>query len=239
MPNTAQVTAGKPKVGGHVFRAPVGTELPTDALTELSSAFIDMGYISEDGVTNSNSPESETVNAWGGTPVLVTASSKEDTYQATFISALNAEVQKMVYGDANVTGTDVATGITVTANNKDLTEYSYIIEMLAKGDVAHRVVIPSAKPTEIGDIVYNDSDPVGYEVTLGCNADNQGNTHYEYWQTTNQQPEPTPTPTYEEVTPEGTENPSEEGWYELVEGEYVLTEDTTVESGKTYYIKVE
>lgn len=41
------------------------------------------------------------------------------------------------------------------------------------------------------------------------------------------------------VTPEGAENPSEEGWYELV-GEapnqiYVLTTDTEIASGKTYY----
>lgn len=53
-------------------------------------------------------------------------------------------------------------------------------------------------------------------------------------------PEP-PTPTYEyvEVTPVGTENPSEEGWYELVEGEYVLSEDTEVDPEKTYYERVE
>lgn len=42
-------------------------------------------------------------------------------------------------------------------------------------------------------------------------------------------------PEYEAVTPEGTENPSEEGWYELVDGSYVPTTDTTVTSGKTYY----
>ena len=53
------------------------------------------------------------------------------------------------------------------------------------------------------------------------------------------EPQPTPEPTYEEVTPEGTENPSEEGWYELVDGEYVPTEDTEVDSEKTYYKKVE
>ena len=40
---------------------------------------------------------------------------------------------------------------------------------------------------------------------------------------------------YDEVTPVGTENPSEEGWFELVSGEYVPSEDTTVDSGKTYY----
>ena len=51
------------------------------------------------------------------------------------------------------------------------------------------------------------------------------------------------TVTYDEVTPVGTENPSEEGWYELqtvgTSEEYVLTEDTTVDSGKTYYEKIE
>ena len=41
--------------------------------------------------------------------------------------------------------------------------------------------------------------------------------------------------TYTEVTPVGSEDPSSEGWYELVNGKYVLTADTSVESGKTYY----
>lgn len=183
MTNAAHVTAGKPKVGGHVFRAPVGTTLPTDALTALNSAFKDMGYISEDGVTNSNSPESDIIKAWGGTPVLTVQTSKDDTWQQTFISAMNVEVQKMVYGDGNVSGTDLDTGITVSANAAELQEYAYVFEMIAKGGVAHRVVLPKAKPSEIGDVVYTDSDAVGYDVTLSCSADDNGNTHYEYWQT--------------------------------------------------------
>lgn len=182
MPNTEHVTAGKPKVGGHVYRAPLGTTIPTTAVATLATAFVDMGYISEDGVTNSNSPESDTIKAWGGTPVLNVQTSKDDTYQLTFISAMNAEVQKMVYGDDNVTGTDVSTGIAVTANAKELEDYIYVIDMIAKGNVAHRVVIPQAKPTAIGDITYTDSDVVGYDTTLGCTADASGNTHYEYWQ---------------------------------------------------------
>lgn len=52
-------------------------------------------------------------------------------------------------------------------------------------------------------------------------------------------PEDPPAPTYREVTPVGTENPSEEGWYER-RGDsepyaYVLTTDTEVDSEKTYY----
>lgn len=183
MAETAQVTAGKPKVGGHVYRAPIGSTIPTDATTALDAAFVDMGFISSDGVRNNNTPETETINAWGGTPVLVIQTSKEDTYQMKFISALNVEVQKMVYGDDNVTGTDVATGITVKANAKELTDYIYIIEMIAKGNVLHRVVLPCAHPSAIGEIAYVDNDAVGYDVTLACTADTAGNTHYEYWQT--------------------------------------------------------
>lgn len=37
------------------------------------------------------------------------------------------------------------------------------------------------------------------------------------------------------VTPVGTEDPSTEGWYEIVDGKYVLSADTTVDAGKTYY----
>jgi hypothetical protein len=46
------------------------------------------------------------------------------------------------------------------------------------------------------------------------------------------------TVSYDAVTPEGSKNPSEEGWYELDDGNYVLSEDTVVDSGKTYYAQV-
>lgn len=42
---------------------------------------------------------------------------------------------------------------------------------------------------------------------------------------------------YAAVTPVGGEDPSNEGWYEVVSGEYVLSSDTTVDPNKTYYAK--
>ena len=49
--------------------------------------------------------------------------------------------------------------------------------------------------------------------------------------------------TYTAATPVGTENPSEEGWYERSGSAepytYTLTTDTTVDSQKTYYVKSE
>ena len=80
MPSVNNVSAGKPKVGGCIYRAPVGTSLPTDVTTALNGSFVEMGYISEDGVTNSNSPSSNKIKAWGGDVVLIIQEGKEDTF---------------------------------------------------------------------------------------------------------------------------------------------------------------
>ena len=46
------------------------------------------------------------------------------------------------------------------------------------------------------------------------------------------------TTSYDAVTPAGSENPKEEGWYEEVSaGVYELTNDTEVDGSKTYYAK--
>lgn len=43
--------------------------------------------------------------------------------------------------------------------------------------------------------------------------------------------------TYAAATPQAGDNPSTEGWYELVNGKYVESTDTTVDPLKTYYVK--
>ena len=164
MSDSKNVSTGKPKVGGAVFRAPLGTELPKDATSELDAAFKSLGYCSEDGLTNSNSPETDNVNAWGGDTVLNMQTSKEDTFKFTMIEALNIEVLKSVYGDENVTGT-LATGITVKVNADEAEQSAWVVDMVLKKAVK-RIVIPCASITEVGDIVYKDDNAIGYETTL-------------------------------------------------------------------------
>ena len=177
--NSKNVTAGKPKVGGAIFRAPIGTTPPTDATTNLGSSFVCLGYVSEDGLTNDNSPESEQIKAWGGDTVLVVQNSKDDTFGFTLIEALSVEVLKTIYGEANVTGT-LDTGITVKANSTDLDEYVWAIDMVLRNGVLKRIVIPNGKVSEVGTITYADGDAVGYETTLQTSPDSTGQTHYEY-----------------------------------------------------------
>lgn len=182
MPNATYVTAGKPKIGGAVHRAPLGTILPTDATAALNEAFVDLGYCSDDGVTNSNGIESDDVKAWGGDTVLSLQTDKTDTFAFTLIEAMNENVLKAVYGDSNVSGA-LTTGLTINANAKEQEEAAWVIDMIYKGaggGTKKRIVIPQAKITEIGDIVYSDSDAVGYDLTITAVPDTNGNTHYEY-----------------------------------------------------------
>lgn len=175
----ANVSAGKPAVAGAISRAATGSTLPTDAVSALDAAFKGLGYCSDDGLVNSNSPSTTDIKAWGGDTVLTLQEEKTDTFQFTLIEVLNVDVLKAIYGSANVTGT-LANGITVNANADEPEIASWVIDMVLNSNSVKRVVIPNGKISEIGDISYTDSDVIGYEITVTALPDTSGNTHYEY-----------------------------------------------------------
>lgn len=179
-PNNAQnVSVAKPKVGGAIFVAPLGTELPTDATTALDVAFENVGYISEDGVVNTNSPDTDTIKEWGGASVGKIDNGKDDTWQFTMIEALNLAALKLVYGPDNVSGT-LEDGITIKANSNEQADVCMVIDMILKGGALKRVVLPSAGVSEVGEVTYAATSAIGYQTTLLATPDAEGNTHYEY-----------------------------------------------------------
>ena len=175
-----KVTAAKPKLGGAISIAPAGTTLPEDATTDLGAAFTQLGYITDDGLVNGSDISSDTVKAWGGDEVLTTYQGREDTFKYTLLEALNVNVMKQVYGPDNVSG-DLATGITIAVkSNIELPEQVIVADMILKDQTLKRIVIPCGRVSAVGDITYSDSDAVGYETTVRCVPDDEGNTHYEY-----------------------------------------------------------
>lgn len=180
MPTSSNVSTGKPRVSGAIYRAAKGTALPTDAKTALASTYKELGYVSEDGVTNSNELDSENIKAWGGQVVLVTVTEKTDSFTFSLIESLNLDVLKAVYGDGNVTQASSGGMISVTVNANEVAEAVYIIDVAMANNMLKRIVIPAGKLGELGDVVYKDDEPVAYEVTINCMPDASGNNHYEY-----------------------------------------------------------
>lgn len=178
--NASNVTAGKPAIAGAIHVAPKGSVLPTDATSPLDESIWEaLGYVSEDGLTNSTTLESTDIKAWGGDTVLNIQTSKDDTFSFTLIEVLNAAVLRFVFGSANVSG-DLDSGLTVKVNNADVEEVAIVIDMLLRDNTSRRIVIPDCKISEVGDITYSDGDAVGYETTVTCIPDEAGNYHYEY-----------------------------------------------------------
>lgn len=175
----SNVTVGKPSTSGAIWVADEGTTLPTDASTALNAAFVNVGYISEDGFNYATSRDNEDLKAWGGDTVLTTQTAYGEQAKFAMLESTNVNALTVYYGDDNVSGT-LATGITITGNSTELPYKSYVIEMITSDGGLHRYVIPSGKVTETEDITYNDSDPVKLGVTISSRPDDSGNCHYEY-----------------------------------------------------------
>lgn len=182
MNTSTNVSVGKPKVGGAVFTAPIGTALPTDATTALAAEYTCLGYVSEDGYKNTNSPSTESIKAWGGDNVATVQSEKPDTFQLKLIEALNVDVLKAVYNSDNVSGT-LTTGITVRANADEADALIWVIETIMTNGAVKRTVIPNGKISDIGEITYKDNEAIGYDVTITAMPGDSAfgyDTHKEY-----------------------------------------------------------
>lgn len=181
MANTVDnVTAANPALNGAIYVAPAGTTPPTSSSTSLdTSTFKALGYISEDGVTNSNSPSATPIKAWGGDTVYVTNDGRPDDWKFKAIEYLNEEVLKLTWGDDNVTGA-LATGLTVKTNNKPLGEHVIVIDMVHRNGVLERVVIPKGTVTAVGDLVYQSTSVTAPDLTISAAPDSAGNSTYRY-----------------------------------------------------------
>ena len=187
MANTKEnVTFGKPKVAGAIYRAVCGegVTIPTTVSADLDTDLKCLGYISEDGVTHNMENSDDGIKAWGGDTVLVPDVDRTDSFQFTLLEVMNEEVLKAVFVDSNVTVTAATSSapkqIAVASNSAVQPDCVWVIDMVMQGNNPKRVVIPKGAITEIGEVVYKDDEAVGYQITVNGKADGSGNTHYEY-----------------------------------------------------------
>ena len=133
----SNVSTGKPKAGGAVFVAPAGTPLPTDATTELSEAFVCVGFVDPDGVTVTPTETANDFTEWGGSTV---DQDKSEFKETTAFAMLESKAENMclLYGDDAVTKTE--TGYRAVHRGGNDAERVMVIDTLIKNARVRRIV---------------------------------------------------------------------------------------------------
>lgn len=182
MANTAaNVSTGKPNIAGAVYVGKIGTATaPSGTSVESDSNFTCLGYVSEDGLENANDMNVSAIKAWGGMYVLRSLTELNDEFNLTLIESKNVDVLKTVYGDDNVTVDSSTNKITVDVKAQDPEEMIWVFELELRGGDTKQIVIADGAITSRDAITYNDSDAIGYGITVSAYPDATGSTHKEY-----------------------------------------------------------
>lgn len=148
-------------VDGVVSVGTFGTAIePTSAVSVLAAPWIDLGYVSEDGVTETTDVSTEKIKAWQkGKVVRVVVT--EGTVSWKFV-LLQTSADTLAFYYGGTVGTDGSIVI-------DLTKERPVIALdldIIDGDEIIRAYAPEAQVTEVGDQVYSNGAAIGYEVTV-------------------------------------------------------------------------
>ena len=140
------------------------------------------------------------------------------------------ELIQLALGAADVSGDSVVPRRDLSQN--DFSDLWWVGDKADGGMVAVQVLNALSTGGFVLTTTKNGKGTIGLELTGHVSIDDQDTVPMAFYSTSGSAPT---SYTYTAVSPVGTENPSTEGWYILSGDAYRLTNDTSVDSNKTYY----
>lgn len=181
--NGSRVAAAKPKVGGGLYWAPLGTALPTDATATLAAAYVCLGPVSEDGIQPSRDTSIEKVKEWDGSTLASLLSEESRTFEALLYGVHDPDVLRYIFGTANVTVTPptaaVGTKLAIVDKGGQMEKGVLVFEM-TYGSVKQRKIVPAADATCTGEEPYVPGGLRGYTLEFEATKDASGAFSYEF-----------------------------------------------------------
>jgi len=146
--NAEQITVA---AYGEIAVGPTDATMPTNATAALPSGFVDLGYVTEDGVTFSATPTVEDIGAWqSATPVRRLVTTRELTV-ATSFQQWNDDSFVVAFGGGKWTATGTSPNVSYRydppADTEALAEHAVVITA-KDGEKNYRWVIMRANVTE-------------------------------------------------------------------------------------------
>lgn len=160
-------------VSGAVYVAPTTTTAPTGTASALDAGFIDLGYVSADGIAENIDRTTNEIRAWQNGS-LVREVTSEGTYsvELTFIETSEA-VLELYYG-SSITSGELSGDPTATGGRQ-----SFVIDVV-DGAIIERIYIAAGEITSVGTRTLASGEAVGYQVTVTAYAD-AGSTTFTKW----------------------------------------------------------
>jgi hypothetical protein len=179
--NVEQIAAPSPDTQGGVYRAPLGTALPTDTTTNLPVAWIPLGFVDDDGITIDIARPNTKQYAWGGGLIVSLQTSYSNTISFKLMQPLDPDVLKAVHSDTNVTVTPATTTagtLTTTTLNPKLNVNSAWVFNGYYQMATMRWVVPNGRITTQRAVRWTHKTLAMYDVTLEAFPDTSGNYTY-------------------------------------------------------------
>lgn len=173
------VYAAEPAASGAAFVAPLGTPLPVSADAALDGAFVPLGYVGEDGITETSERTTEEKKDMGGRTVKVLQTEYSHSFTFVLLESLNADVLKAIYGADNVTVTPAnsihGTQVKVRKTSKKLPHQAWVFDTVdSELGAKYRNCIADGQIVSVGEVKLASNDTIEYEVELKVFEDKNG-----------------------------------------------------------------
>lgn len=148
---------------GDFVTAPLGTPIPGEADDPWPSGWVDLGYLSTDGITESANDTLNEINAWQDNAVVRQSKSWAPSLGLTVIETTEAVVE-LFYPGADITST-VGGGkqVDVGAPVPDRRMFGFTV---IDGTEVERVVFFEGELGERDDRSHTYTDPSGWPITV-------------------------------------------------------------------------
>lgn len=170
---TLDATEVRVAITGEVYKAPLGSTAPTDATTALAAAFVGLGYVSEDGITESWDDSVDNIVAWQNATTVRSATTESTLTIACMLIQTNAAVLEAFHRGSQVTE-PVASEYQIDVKPITADPSAWVLDVV-DGAKLIRIYVGNGEITERGEVVYANGQPIGYPITITAYPDANGN----------------------------------------------------------------
>lgn len=165
----SDVILGLGRATGMFYHAPAGTALPTSPTETLASAWEEVGYVSDAGITMALNKSATNIKNWANKVVRVILTDHSETVDTPLIET-NEETMKVVVGASNVTTTAATSShgklVSVNLSDGELPPEEAFLWLMKDGDTAMGLGCTHGQVSAVANVSFAPSGAITWTPTI-------------------------------------------------------------------------